>query len=101
MKEEAREEGLAEGLEQGLAEGLEQGITQGLEQGRLAERSQILDRQRSQILRLLPRNVGELPDRLKFQINQLSLEELESLNEQLWDFTKLNDLVDWLNTIQD
>ncbi len=108
-REEGREEGLAEGLaegleqglEQGLAEGLEQGITQGLEQGRLAERSQILDRQRSQILRLLPRTVGELPDRLKVQINQLSLEELESLNEQLWDFTKLNDLVDWLNSVQD
>ena len=97
LKEEAREEG----REEGLAEGLEQGITQGLEQGRLAERSQILDRQRSQILRLLPRTVGELPDRLKVQINQLSLEELESLNEQLWDFTKLNDLVDWLNSVQD
>jgi predicted transposase YdaD len=76
-------------------------LAEGLEQGRLAERSQILDRQRSQILRLLPRTVGELPDRLKAKINQLSLEELESLNEQLWDFTKLNDLVDWLNTIQD
>ncbi len=93
LKEEAREEGREEGLAEGLAEGLEQ--------GRLAERSQILDRQRSQILRLLPRNVGELPDRLKVQVNQLSLEQLESLNEQLWDFTKLNDLVDWLNTIQD
>ncbi len=92
---------MIEGLEQGLAEGLEQGITQGLEQGRLAERSQILDRQRSQILRLLPRTVGELPDRLNVQVNQLSLEQLELLNEQLWDFTKLNDLVDWLNTIQD
>ena len=41
------------------------------------------------------------PDRLKVPLNQLSLEELESLNEQLWDFTKLNDLVDWLNNVQD
>ena len=71
------------------------------EEGRLEERSQNLARQRSLLVHLLPRTVGELSDSIKAQINQLSIEQLELLNELFWDFTTTNDLIDWLNHIQD
>ncbi len=71
------------------------------EEGRLEERSQNLARQRSLLVRLLPRTVGELSNNIKAQINQLSIEQLELLNELFWDFTTINDLIDWLNHIQD
>ena len=74
---------------------------EGREEGRLEERSQILDRQRSLLARLLPRTVGELSANIKTQINQLSIEQLELLNELFWDFTTMNDLVNWLNSLQD
>jgi predicted transposase/invertase (TIGR01784 family) len=74
---------------------------EGREEGRLEERSQTLARQRSLLIRLLPRTVGELSDDIKAQINQLSIEQLESLNELFLDFKTINDLVDWLNSIQD
>lgn len=70
------------------------------EEGRLEERSQNLARQRSLLVRLLPRTVGELSDNIKAQINQLSIEQLELLNELFWDFTTINDLIDWLNYIE-
>jgi predicted transposase/invertase (TIGR01784 family) len=70
------------------------------EEGRLEERSQNLARQRSLLVRLLPRTVGELSDTIKAQINQLSVEQLELLNELFWDFTTINDLIDWLNYIE-
>jgi predicted transposase/invertase (TIGR01784 family) len=79
----------------------EEGRKEGREQGRLAERSLLLDRQRLLLLRLLPRTVGELPDDLKTQINQLSLERLEALNEVFLDFTELDDLESWLGQFQD
>jgi predicted transposase/invertase (TIGR01784 family) len=74
---------------------------EGREEGRLEERSQTLARQRSLLIRLLPRTVGELSDDIEAQINQLSIEQLESLNELFLDFKTMNDLVDWLNSIQD
>lgn len=42
------------------------------------------------------KQLGNLPDDLKAQINQLTLPELEALNETFLDFTELNDLVNWL-----
>ena len=60
----------------------------------------ILTRQRSLLLRLLTRTLGELTEPLKAQINLLSLEKLEALNEVLFDFNELNDLVNWLQTIE-
>jgi len=77
-------------------EGVKKGLEQGIEEGRLAERSLILNRQRSLVLRLLSRTTGELTNDLTVQINQLSIEKLEALNEILLDFNGLDDLVDWL-----
>jgi len=74
-------------------EGVKKGLEQGIEEGRLAERSLILNRQRSLVLRLLSRTIGELTNDLTVQINQLSIEKLEALNEILLDFNGLDDLI--------
>jgi predicted transposase YdaD len=79
----------------------QEGREEGREEGRRAERSLLLDRQRSLILRLLPRTLGELPDDVKLQIDRLSLEKLETLNEIFLDFTGLDDFRNWLRSTQD
>jgi predicted transposase/invertase (TIGR01784 family) len=79
----------------------QEGREEGREEGRQAERSLLLDRQRSLILRLLPRTLGELPDDVKRQIDRLSLEKLETLNEIFLDFTGLDDFRNWLRSAQD
>jgi predicted transposase/invertase (TIGR01784 family) len=79
----------------------QEGREEGREEGRQAERSLLLDRQRSLILRLLPRTLGDLPDGLKLQIDRLSQEKIETLNEIFLDFTELDDLVNWLRSAQD
>jgi predicted transposase/invertase (TIGR01784 family) len=78
----------------------QEGREEGREEGRRAERSLLLDRQRSLILRLLPRTLGELPDDVKLQIDRLSLEKLETLNEIFLDFTGLDDFSNWLRSAQ-
>ena len=62
------------------------GFERGLEQG-----------QRSLILKQLQRQMGELPDALRSQIDRLSSPQLESLAEALLDFTEVSDLQDWLS----
>jgi predicted transposase/invertase (TIGR01784 family) len=81
----ARQEGQAEGRAEGRAEGLAEGLQAGID----LERSRLLDRQRSILLRLLPRTLGELPNDIVTQVNQLSLEVLATLNEVFLDFTDL------------
>ncbi len=73
----SRQEGLQEGLEQGRLEGAE--------------------RERALINRLLTRLVGVLPSEIQQQVDQLSLEQLESLSEALLEFETLEALVNWLN----
>ena len=101
---EGRDEGLKEGRDEGLKEGRDEGLKEGLkegrDEGRLEAELAILSRQRSLLLRLLTRTLGELTETLKAQINLLSLERLEALNEVLFDFNELNDLVNWLQTIE-
>ncbi len=63
------------------------------------ERSRVLERDRSLLLRLLSRTLGELPDRVKTQISQLSSEQVEAINEVFIDFEKLDDLVEWLDRL--
>ena len=69
-------------------QGIEKGIEKGIKLGR------------SLILRLLPRQVGELPESTIEQINQLSIEALESLGEALPDFDQMDDLHQWLKEYQ-
>lgn len=88
----SRQEGVKQGIELGRVEG----ITEGLELGQVRAEALFLDRQRTRLLRLLPRRIGDLPSDLITQVNDLSLEQMEILNEVSWDFTGLNDLVTWL-----
>ncbi|WP_051017272.1 DUF4351 domain-containing protein [Dactylococcopsis salina] len=51
---------------------------------------------RSLVIRLLSRRFGEIPSTTQTQIEQLNLEQTESLAEALLDFTSLDDLTNWL-----
>jgi predicted transposase/invertase (TIGR01784 family) len=73
---------------------------EGREEGIELERSRAIERQRSQLLRLLSRTLGELPESVQVLINQLSPEELEVLNDVFLDFTSLDDLVRWLDRLE-
>lgn len=71
----------------------ERGIEQGIEQGAKREA-------RSLVLRLLTRRVGDIPEALGSPLNNLSLEQLESLGEALLDFSTIADLETWLRDHQ-
>jgi len=82
--------GLAESIKQTRVyqEGLAEGRTEGRE-----EEGRIL------ILKLLQHRFGTLPTQTSMKIEQLSLEELESLGEALLDFSSVVDLEAWLAEI--
>ncbi len=65
----------------------------GIEEGRKEGRK---EGERSVILRQLNRRVGTFPDSIIDRIQKLSIDRLEALSEALLDFTKLDDLMDWL-----
>ena len=48
------------------------------------------------ITRLLKKRFGEIPENLKKQLSDLSLEELENLSEEIFDFTNFDDVSNWL-----
>jgi predicted transposase/invertase (TIGR01784 family) len=53
------------------------------------------------ILRLLNRRVGEISPEIQARIEELSLEQLEALAEALLDFSGVEDLVSWLETLSE
>jgi predicted transposase YdaD len=53
----------------------------------------------SLILRQLNRRVGNISIDLEAQIKTLALAQLEELGEALLDFSQINDLVAWLNSL--
>lgn len=61
---------------------------EGREEGRQAEA-------RTLILRQLTRKLGDVPEALQNQVNQLSLESLETLGEDLFDFATVSELEAW------
>ena len=69
---------------------------EGEKKGIIDTETRILDRDRSVILSLLSRTIGQLPNEVELQINQLSLEQIETLTRRFLDFNNVNDLVDWL-----
>ena len=85
---EAKEEGREQGIEQGIEQGREQGIEQGREQ-----------EGRALILRLLNRRVGTLPESITTRIADLSIEQIETLAEELLDFQSIADLEVWLENL--
>jgi predicted transposase/invertase (TIGR01784 family) len=72
---------------------------EGRQEGIELEQARTLDRQRSLTLRLLSRSLGDIPNHIQTQINQLSLAQLEQLQEALLDFNELDDAVVWLNEL--
>jgi predicted transposase YdaD len=51
--------------------------------------------------RLIKKRFGEIDDRLQARIKSLSLEQLESLGESLFDFDSLDDVSVWLSQVHD
>jgi flagellar biosynthesis/type III secretory pathway protein FliH len=79
-------------LKEGLQQGEKQGLQQGLQQGRLEGETLM-------VLRLLQRRLGTLDDTVKQQIQMLSVEQLESLAEELLDFRDIQELQTWLQQL--
>ena len=79
----------------------EEGRIEGIELGETQATTRILDLNRSVILSLLSRTIGELPDDVALQINQLSLERIETLTRRFLDFNTVDDLVNWLRTLDE
>jgi predicted transposase YdaD len=75
-----------------LQEGLAQGEQKGLQQGGKREALVLISRQ-------LKKRFGEESETLKPQIETLSIEQLESLGESLFDFQSLDDAIAWLNEL--
>ncbi|NES23774.1 MAG: Rpn family recombination-promoting nuclease/putative transposase [Symploca sp. SIO3E6] len=61
----------------------------GQEKGQLTEAIALIKRQ-------LKKRFGEIPEETSSKVEDLSLADLESLTEEIFDFTSLSDLVTWL-----
>jgi predicted transposase YdaD len=72
-------------MEKGIERGIQQGIQQGIQSG-----------EKNLVFRQLNRRLGAIPKNLTAEINNLSLEKIESLAEALLDFEKQEDLLNWL-----
>jgi hypothetical protein len=66
-------------------------MRQGIEQG--------IEREKTLILRQLKRKLGEINLSLETKIMQLSIDDVEVLGEALFDFSTVEDLINWLNTL--
>jgi hypothetical protein len=49
-----------------------------------------------QLLKQLTRKLGTISPEVRSRVNSLAIEQLESLGEDLLDFTKISDLLAWL-----
>jgi len=70
-----------DGRERGLEEGRKEGLARG---------------QRALLLRLLTRQLGDLPTFITMSIDELPLKQLEILGDAMLDFSGLEDLEHWL-----
>jgi hypothetical protein len=66
-------------------------MRQGIEQG--------IEREKTLILRQLKRKLGEINPSLETKIMELSIDDVEVLGEALFDFSTVEDLINWLNTL--
>jgi predicted transposase YdaD len=73
---------------------LAQGEQLGIQRGRVEGRT---DEARSMVTRLLTKRFGNIPVELQTQVNALSVDRIESLGEDLLDFTNISDLQAWFN----
>ncbi|MFM6480130.1 MAG: DUF4351 domain-containing protein, partial [Microcystis panniformis] len=80
-----------EGVMQITTSWMRQCIEQGIEQG--------IEREKTLILRQLKRKLGEINPSLETNIMELSIDDVEVLAEALFDFSTVEDLINWLNTL--
>jgi predicted transposase/invertase (TIGR01784 family) len=52
------------------------------------------------VLKQLDRKLGNITTEIRSRVNNLSIEQLESLSESLLDFGRMSDLIGWLDTNQ-
>ena len=50
------------------------------------------------VLKQLTRKLGNISPEIRSSINSLNIDRLESLGEDLLDFTQMSDLLAWLDT---
>jgi predicted transposase/invertase (TIGR01784 family) len=82
-QDKAKEEGLQKGLQEGRQEGLQEGRQEG---------------EADLLIRILTRRFGNLTDNQKEKVRSLSIPELESLGEALFDFQSISDLEKWFES---
>jgi flagellar biosynthesis/type III secretory pathway protein FliH len=97
-RQEAMELGLSQGREQGRQEGKEEGRQEGKEEGRQEGKEEGKEEQTIALVsRLLTRRCRqEIPEDLRSRLSVLPVSVLETLSEDLLDFTTLADLETWL-----
>ncbi len=92
-------------VSRGIEEGLERAVEGAVERALEGARAQLMQEgmqagikagQRALILRMLERRVGEVSPDAVSRIGELSVEQLESLVEELVGFSSLSDLMAWL-----
>ncbi|WP_373542281.1 Rpn family recombination-promoting nuclease/putative transposase [Chamaesiphon sp.] len=67
-----------------------EGEVRGLERG--------LQQERGLVLKLLNRKLGNIHPEIQARVSSLTIEQIESLGEDLLDFTQMGDLLAWLDT---
>ena len=58
-----------------------------------------IEKEKSLVIRLLKRKVVNLSPELELKVRNLPLESLEDLGEALLDFSSVQDLISWLNSL--
>lgn len=69
----------------------QQGLVKGKAEGRLSEAIAF-------VMRLLKKRFPDIPNTINSKIENLPIEDLESLGEDLLDFNSMEDLESWLNS---
>ena len=72
-----------------LKEGLQQGKEEGLQQGKEEGKADLL-------IRLLSKRFGNLDSSLESRIRELAVTQIEALGDNLFDFSSLDDVNNWL-----
>jgi predicted transposase/invertase (TIGR01784 family) len=94
LMREGMQAGRQEGMQAGRQEGMQAGRQEGMQAGR---QEGIIAGQRALILRLLERRVGAVNPDVVARIEELSIEQLESLVDEVVEFSSLSDLMIWLD----
>jgi predicted transposase/invertase (TIGR01784 family) len=81
----AKEIGMEIGIKMGRQEGRQEGIDLGIQ------------KQKNLVLRQVKKIIPDITPELETKINNLSIESIELLGEELFDFKTLDDLINWLN----